>query len=932
MFQLFIRRGIIIGAMFIIALGALATVIKGTVKDSSGEVLPDATVRLLSTPDSTFVKGVKANANGVFNLADVKSGNYILEVSYIGYETLKKDIKPSGKSLNIGDIVLSESSIMLKDVTITGVKTQIKVMEDTVEYNADSYKTRPNAMVEDLLKRLPGVEVDNDGKITANGKEVKKILVDGKEFFSDDPKVASKNLPVEMVDKLQVVDRKSDLARLTGVDDGEDETVINLTVKKGMKNGYFGTAEVGYGTDDRYKGSFNVNRFWNGNQVTLLGNLNNINELGFTDSNGNRFRRFGGDNGITESKAFGLNFNVGNKEIFRVGGDIMYSNSDCDTRQTRERQYLFPDSSSYSSMGKWARDKGRNFRADFRMEWKPDSFNTLEVRPRVSWNRNDSESLDSTLTLAGDFQRTPVSHSFNTSASDGNSFEFGVRMIYSHNFRRRRGRSFSVMVNYSHSNVKENDDSYSRNLFYLFNDSVDIYDQWTDNHTWSDNIQTRLSWTEPIGNVKNGNFLTLSYNFSYRWNDADKLVYDHPIGPDGIIDESTLVFNDNLSNRFRNDFSTQNIRFGYKRVKKDYNLDVGFSIVPSMSKSIDLINDARSIPKRNVLNYAPFLRFRYKFSKSRSLDIHYNGRSSQPSMQQLQPVPDMSDPLRIIIGNPELKPTFSHRFNARFHDFNMERQRSIMGMLNVNMTQNAIVSRTTFDPSTGGQVTTYNNVNGVWNAWGMTMMSMPLKNKAWQWSNHLSCNLNHGVGFNNGDRNASTSVNLRESMGLAYRPDNMEFEIRPEYSLQSTHNSLKSVGNMNVHSFGAMFNAYYRTPIELILETNLRFSSTSGYAQGYDSNQWMWNASISYEFLKSKSLTVALKAYDLLQQKKNIQRNVTANYIDDLNYNSLTRYFMVTVAYRFNTFGKGNEPGGGPRFGPPGGPGGPGGPGRRGPR
>lgn len=902
-------------AMIAVGLTAVATVVKGVVRDGTGEVLPDATVRLLSLPDSAFVKGVKANVNGAFDISDVKKGRYVLEVSYIGYETLKKEITPSGKNFNAGDVVLSESSIMLKDVTVTGVKTQIKVMQDTVEFNADSYKTQPNAVVEDLLKRLPGVEVDSEGKITANGKEVKKILIDGKEFFSDDPKVASKNLPVNMVDKLQVVDRKSDLARLTGVDDGEDETVINLTVKKGMQNGWFGTAEAGYGTDSRYMGSFNINRFWNGNQITLLGNANNINELGFTDSNGNRFRRFGGDNGITESKALGLNFNVGNKEIFRVGGDVMYSYSDRNTRQSQERQYLFPDSSSYASTWKQATDKGHNLRADFRMEWKPDSFNTLEIRPRLSWNRNDSESLDSTLTRAGDALRSPVSNSYNTSASNGDSFEFGMRMIYSHNFKRHRGRSFSVMVNYDHSNVTEDDNSYSRNLFYLFNDSLDIYDQWTDNHTWSNNFQTRLSWTEPIGNVRNGNFLTLSYNFSYRWNDADKLVYDHPVLEDGTVDEGILIFNDNLSNRFRNEFSTQNIRLGFKRVHKDYNLDAGFSLVPSMSKSIDLINDARSIPKRTVFNFSPFIRFRYKFSKSRSLNIHYNGRSSQPSIRQLQPVADMSDPLRVVIGNPELKPTFNHSLHARFQDFNMESQRSIMSMVNINMTQNAIVSKTTFDSSTGGQVTTYNNVNGVWNAWGMMMVSMPLRNKAWQWSNHLMANVNHNVGFNNGDRNASTSANIRESMGIAYRPDNMEFELRPEYALQTTRNSLKSVGNMTVHTYGAMFNAYYRTPIDIILATDLRFSGTSGYAQGYDANQWMWNATISYEFLRSKSLTVALKAYDLLQQKKNIRRNVTANYIDDLSYNSLTRYFMVTLTYRFNTFGKGNEPNAGREWG-----------------
>ena len=248
-------RGTITALMLLCSIaGALAANIRGKVTDTAGEPMMQATVRLLAAKDSTYINGLKTKNDGSFVLAGVKSGKYIVEASYLGYNNMFVDVTVGSANVNLKPIVLNESSIMLQEVSVTGVKTQIKVSEDTVEYNSDSYKTQPNAVVEDLLKRLPGVEVDSDGKITANGKEVSKILIDGKEFFSDDPKVASKNLPVEMIEKLQVVDRKSDLARLTGVDDGEDETVINLSVKKNMKNGYFGTIEGGYGTDKRYLG------------------------------------------------------------------------------------------------------------------------------------------------------------------------------------------------------------------------------------------------------------------------------------------------------------------------------------------------------------------------------------------------------------------------------------------------------------------------------------------------------------------------------------------------------------------------------------------------------------------------------------------------------------------------------------------------------
>ncbi len=939
-----------------VAATATALNIKGTIRDSESEPLAGATIKLLAQKDSAFVKGTKTNDKGVFTLADVKKGSYIVEASYIGYANYYKNVTISTSSVTLDPVNMTESSIMLQEVVATGVKTQIKVMEDTIEYNADSYKVQPNAVVEDLLKRLPGVEVGSDGSITANGKTVSKILVDGKEFFSDDPKVASKNLPVEMVDKLQVVDRKSDLARLTGVDDGEEETVINLTVKKDMKNGYFGNIEAGYGTDDRYKVNFNLNKFWNENQMTLLGNFNNVNELGFTDSNGNRFQRFGGNNGITTSKALGLNFNVGNQEIFRVGGDVMYSYSSSNSIQSQERQYLFTDSTSYSSTDKWTRDRGHNLRADFRMQWKPDSFNTLDIRPNISYNRNDSWSVDSSWTRAGDAARSPVNYSYNNGTSSGHSLEYGAQAIYNHSFKHHRGRSFSVQARYSHSNVREKMNSYSRNIFYLFNDSLDLYDQFTNNHTWSDQVEGRLSWTEPLGNVKNGNFLTLSYRMQYRWNNADKLVYDHPVvypddpdytgsGVDPVIDYAVEVLNEDLSNRFRNEYMNQDIRVGFKHVSSALNMEVGMSLVPTMMKSIDLINEAKNVPKRNVMNYAPFLRFRYRMSKTRSFNARYNGRSSQPSMTQLQPVADMSDPLRIVIGNPDLNPSFTHNLTLRFQDFNADAQRSIMAMANVSMTQNSIVSKTTYNSETGGQTTTYENVNGVWSGRLMMMFSTPFRNKAWQFSNNLFTNYNRSVGFNNGERNVSGAFSVSESFSLAFRPDNLELELRPNYSLQTTHNSLATTSDNTVHRYGASFNAYYYTPIGVVLATDVSYSDTKGYAAGYNQSEWMWNASISYQLLRSKSLTLSLKVYDLLQQKSNISRTITANYIDDSRYNSLTRYFMFTVAYRFNTFGKGKEPGnrgmdgpggdgpGGRRGGGPGGPPpGGGGPGGGGPR
>ena len=912
---------------FIFSTTAKAYNVSGIIIDNTGEPLPEAGVRILAQRDSSYVKGGAADINGAFTLSGIKSGKYILQCDYVGYQKHFQNIELAGKSLKVDTITLYESSYMLKEATVTAIKTPIKVMEDTVEFNADSYKTQPNAVVEDLLKRLPGVEVDSEGKITANGKTVTKILVDGKEFFSDDPKVASKNLPVSMVDKLQVVDRKSDLARMTGVDDGEDETVINLTVKKGMKNGWFGTVEAGYGTDDRYQVTYNVNRFWNDNQITFIGSANNTNDLGFTDGNGNRFRRFGGNEGINNSQSFGINFNVGKEEIIRVGGDVMYSHTDRDTYKRIERMYNFADSFPTQSTLRNATDKGHNIRGDFRVQWNPDSTNSFDFRPRFSYNTNDSWSDELSQNFSYLRNHTNpyelAAESQNTGDSHGKSFEMSGEGIFNHKFRSHPGRSLSLQFRYQLSNVREDENSYSINRFLLL-DSIDVYDQYLDNHTWNNTLMSRITWTEPLGNPKNGNFLTFAYRLQYRWNNADKDVYDHPVIYDElglpVIDYDILNYNDTLSDRFRNKYFNQDIRIGYKKVSKIFNLDAGFSLVPQMSGSKDLVMTERTIPTRWVWNWAPFVRARFKFTKTRSMNIFYRGRSSQPTLSQLQPVEDKTDPLKIIIGNPNLDPTFTHNIMARYQDFNSETQRSVMVMFDAQLAQNSIVSKTTYNPETSGQITTYENVNGVWSARLMNMFSMPLSRKTWTINNMMFANFNQQVGFNNGIRNTSRSFSWHESFGIAFRPDNLELELRPLYRVQITNNSLSSTQSSTVHNYGGMFNGTYYTPFGIVLNSDLRYTATSGYSAGYDTKSWMWNASISYQFLPGNAATIAVKAYDLLKQQNNINRTIAANYTEDVEFNTLTRYFMFTFTYRFNTFGKGNEPESKTqrRWGPPG--------------
>ncbi len=920
----------------LLPISAHDTVINGVLVDSQDTTeLMEATVRLLmATKDSTMVKGTTTDMNGVFNIKGVKPGKYLLRFSYLGYNDLIKHVTigDDGRDVNMGVVTMDPNTILLKETVVMGVKSPIVVKEDTIEFNADTYKTQANAVVEDLLKRLPGVEIGSDGKITANGKEVKKILIDGKEFFSDDPTVASKNIPADMINKLQVIDRKSDLARLTGVDDGDDETVINLTVKKGMNNGWFGTVNAGYGTDDRYAGNVMINHFRDGNQFTILGGGNNTNNLGFGDGASGRFQRFGGDRGVTTSQYAGLNFNIGSKEDdhFRVGGDVMYSHSDRDTRTSTARQNLLTDSVSYYDANTAARDKSHNLRGDFRIKWEIDTCNTLDIRPNFSFNFNKSERGDSSSTRAGDAALTRVNRSLSNFLNDGKSFEWGTRLIYNHKVASHPGRSQSLMLNYSYSNVREDADTYTDNTYFL-QDSIQLIDQTANNRRKTHSVTGRLSWTEPIGDIKNARFLEFSYRGNYRYTTSDKLVYDNTregIWPSGTVTDQE--WNESLSNSFRNKFFNQEFSLGFRQVRKAYNLNVGISVNSAMSKSKHLINSARDIKERWAWSVAPYARFRYKFTDTRNLNFFYRMRAQQPSISQLQPVADVSNPLNVITGNPELKPTFNHNINLRFGDFAQGAQRSIMAMMNVDFAQNSIVSTVSTDELTGARFTSYTNVGGVWSAMAMNMLSFPFgSQKTWYFTSHLFARYGVTKSVTNGVENRSNTLRLNYSPGLAFRNSVFDIELRPTYGFQNTTTSALKSNTRNINTWGGMFNGTYSAPFGLVISTDLRYSTTSGYSAGYNSDQWIWNGSVAYQFLRDKQAAVTLSVYDILGQRKNIYRNVTGDYIEDVFYNSLGRYGMLTFTYRFNTFKKGEQPKdrnadrwGGPGGGPGGRPGG----------
>lgn len=908
---------------------ACGATIKGIITDSDGQPMPGTTIQLIAIPDSTARAHTLADTDGAFSFSGVAPGKYTLLASMVSMAdaTAQTTVRDSARTITLPPIVLKDDAIMLDEAVVTAIKAAVVARQDTIEFNAGSYHTSPNATVNELLKRLPGVEVGSDGSITSNGKTITKILVDGKEFFGDDPQMATKNLPSNMVDKVQVVDRKSDLARLTGVDDGEEETVINLTVKKDMNNGWFGNISAGYGTDSRYQGSFVVNNFFNGNQITLLGGLNNINENGFSDRGRGRFRDFGGNNGITTAQRLGLNFNVGKGEDFRVGGNILYSHSSRDARSKTATQYLFPDSVSYQDASSATTDRGHNLSSDLRVQWKIDENNTLDFRPNFSINFRYASLESLSVLSAGDPARTRVNSNSNRQNNQGTSLQTSGNLIFNHKFPSRPGRSFSIQGQYSFSDTRQKSISWSDIVYYLLQDNDEEYYRFIDSRSWSNSAEGRFTWTEPLGDVKRGNFLTASYRIQYQWTNADKFTHSLPLPesaenfllPDPQeINVTDDTFDPVLSNSFRNRFFSQEVQVGYKKVNRSLNLEAGMLFAPSSSASDNLINPDANVEQRWVWGVSPYANIRWRLGERTSLRARYRARTALPSMTQLQPVADVSDPLNITEGNPDLKPTFTQNVNISFNDYRAGSQQSLFAVLNMSYAMNTVVARTITDRETGGRYTTYGNVNGNFNIFGMGMITRPFSNRSWRFNANLNARYSSTPGYINGDYNRIGNLSLSPRAGITFSSDIFQMTLNPAYTFSNVTNSLPQQPGRATHAYGFDTDASLYLPFGLDLTTDLSFSRTTGYSQGFNSSQWLWNAQLSYSFLADRSLTASVRAYDLLNMKKNISRSVSASTIIDSEYNDLTRYVMFSLTWNFSTLKKKAATAESPDFGFPG--------------
>ena len=898
-----------------------------------------ASVQLLNLPDSTQSTGMASNMQGYYRL-QAKPGKYVLKVTYIGYQPQFIPVQLSSAPKRMEDVVLQPDAILLAEAVVVAEAPQVQVVEDTVQFNASAYRTPQGATLEELVKKLPGAEVDDDGGVKINGKDVSKILVNGKEFFGGDVATGLQNLPVEMIEKLKTYDKKSDLARITGIDDGEEETVLDLTVKKEMNTGWFGNIDLAGGTEDRYSTRGMINYFRGNTQVTLIGRANNVNDQGFSGGGGGpRWRR---NSGLTARKDFGLNFASENEKL-ALEGSARYNYRDNDMASTgyTENFLTGQSSSSFSNSNSTQGNRNVSLWANFKMEWRPDTLTNIIFRPNFSYTQTRGSSFSQSGTfnddpysyvanpndyldlgalskadiLAGDdpLEDIRVNTSNNRSSSDGNSLSANATLQVNRKLN-SKGRNITFRGRFEYGDSDNDQYSSSDTYYFLTGDTQDndIIRRYITSPSDNYSYQAQATYSEPIAK---GTFLQFSYRFQYSLSKSDKNTYDlASLGwemgdalPGGYLDHR----DDDQSKYAEYQTYAHDAQIGLRLMRTKYQLNAGLSFQPQHTRLTYQKGDIDTISTRDVFNFAPNVDLRVRFSKMSQLRVTYRGRSSQPGMENLLPVTDDSNPLNIQVGNPDLKPSFNHSLRMFYNNYVQEKQRGIFAHANFQMTQNSISSSRVYNEATGGWTTTPRNINGNWSAFGMFGINTALKNKKFTIGSFTNANYANNVGYltsgSGADaverKNTTTNLTLNERLNGTYRNDWLEVGVNGTISYSIEKDKLTPSNNQQPYTFSYGANTTVNLPWNMSISTNLTNQSRRGYSDSsMNRDELIWNAQIAQTFLRGDA-TVSLEFYDILQQQSNITRSLTASGRSVYEYNGINSYCMVHFIYRLNIFG-----------------------------
>ena len=909
--------------------------VSGNVHDAElKEPMVQATVQLFRKRDSTFVGGTVTDLRGNFSVEAPANGVYKLKISSVGYQSIEREVTlRRNQSQEMGLLLMSPESVMLKEAVVTGRAAQVIVKKDTLVYNPDAYRTPEGSPIEELIKRIPGAEVDEDGNITINGKAVKKILLDGKEFMLGDVETALKNIPVNIIQNMKFYDQQSDQARITGIEDGEKETVIDFTIKKGMNRGYMTNLDLAAGTEHRYASRGMGSSFTDKTRFVILGNFNN------KDENAGWWNR----RGLNSRKMLGTNLNYDDGDKLKIDASVRWNHRGGDNLNENASENFYSETSrTFSNSYSQSYSRSNNWWGNVRVEWKPDSLTNILLRANGSIGTNDGTGKSASATFDADpylYVEDPlnslaplapylVNHNNSANLSYGENKNTWAMLQF---YRRLnpRGRNITLRVE---GNLGDNKDrSVSNNEVFLHRvknqygqDSTYFTARY--NTTPSDNKGYVLSvlYSEPLWK---GAHLQANYELRYSQNKSDRQTYDFsrmPVNPFasvvpeyrewdpwiGGISPIDDYLDRNLSRYSEYKNYTHNIRLTLRHWQEEYDYNVGFLVQPQHS---NFIQDYRGVyvdTVRNVTNLTPTFDFHYKFSDQQNIWVHYRGDTRQPEMTQLLDITDDSNPLYITQGNPGLKPQFTNSLNVYYNNYIQKYKRSIVFYVNYRHIRNSISNMVRYNPVTGGSISRPENINGNWNVNGGFTFNTALDSAAhWnvgadtriRYNNYVSYVAQH---LADAAKNTTKTTNINERLTASYRNNWLEVSLDGQLNYQHSRNELQPSADLDTWQFNYGGQFLVRLPLDFEVSMNLHERSRRGYNDAsMNTNELLWNGQISKPFLKNKSLIVALNFYDLLKQQSNYERWVNATGRSDTRYNSINSYAMLHVRYRLNMFG-----------------------------
>jgi hypothetical protein len=914
--------------------------VKGTVIDKKDtSTLIGVAVILADKADSTKFKGVTTDLDGKFEFPDVAPGEYAMKIEYIGYKNYLKDITVADKDVRV-KVRLEQDALLLKDVDVTATQTRVTQKGDTTEINAGAYKVNTDATTEDLVKKMPGITVEN-GVVKAQGEDVKKVLIDGKEFFGDDAALALKNLPAEVVDKIQVFDKLSDQAQFTGFNDGNTSKTLNIVTKKGMNNGTFGKVYAGGGVDSksldpRYQSGGNLNYFKGDRKISVLGLANNINQQNFSSQDllgvsqsgssskggmrGMGMRGMGGSDpssnfvsgqqgGISATNSFGLNYSDQWGKKVKFTGSYFFNNSNNSNESTTNRTYFLQSGEGNQLYSENSTSESHNFnhRINMRIQYDADSMNSLIFTPQVSFQTNRSKSALNGATSYS--SGSLVNMLSNTTNATNSGYNASNNILYMHKMK-KTGRTISMNLGTTFNQKDGESNLYSSSHFYLADslntDSSTIVDQRTITSSGGYNLSAMVMYTEPIS--KAGQFF-INYSPSLANSNSDKNTNHHDAVSDAYSIQDSV-----LSNKFDNTVMTQKGGMGI-RVRKEktmFNVGVDYQYLDLQGNQLF----PRTFTVNKYFNSVlPKAMYRYRISKTNELRINYSTATQVPSVNQLQNVVDNSNPLYLSSGNPDLAQQYNHTLNIRYNRANTEKGKTIFVLLNGTASQNYIANSTfialqdTFLSNgvllaRGSQLSKPMNLDNYYSARTMFTYGFPVKVLKSNLNLTASVNYQHSPGLINSIVNYSNSYSLNGGLILSSNiSEKVDFSVgyTPNYTI--VENTIQKSSNNNYYIGVANAKVNVMPWKGLVLNTEATYSSYVGLSSAFNQQFILWNAAVGYKFLKNNAAEVRLSVFDILSQNNSIARNITETYVEDVQTKILRQYFLLTFTYNFKKFG-----------------------------